>query len=286
MKETSMHTISIERLAPRHLPEAHALSVAVKWPHRLEDWQFFFALGRGFAALKGSELIGTALWWPFGESSATLGMVIVASSMQGQGIGRRLMDAALAEAGPRAVRLNATADGVPLYEKLGFRPIGKLHQHQAANPGAKPERLPEGMTLRALQPEDLAQVIALDEQAAGFTRAELLATLVEIGEGLVLERGGRIVAWSIFRRFGRGFVIGPVCAAEDAAAKALIAAWIERHPTEFLRIDVPVSSGLSPWLEARGLPRVDAVVTMLRGDAAPRPETGPELFALSSQALG
>jgi hypothetical protein len=62
-------------------------------------------------------------------------------------------------------------------------------------------------------------------------------------------------------------VIGPVGAREDHSAKTLIATWIARHRAEFLRIDIPVSTGLSPWLEAQGMPQVAEVVTMARGNA-------------------
>jgi GNAT superfamily N-acetyltransferase len=282
----SVSAIAIERLEARHLAQAHALSAAVGWPHRQEDWHFVLGLGRGLAAVNGDELLGTIIWWPFGEAFATLGMVIVAPAMQGRGLGRRLMDAALQEAGSRTVLLNATAEGLSLYEKLGFKPMGAVRQHQAANAVPAFETLPEGGKLRPLTEADLDAVIGLDARAAGFGRAEMLTALAHVGQGLILEQDGAIAAWSFFRRFGRGYVIGPVGAREERSAKALIAAWIAEHGSAFLRIDIPVSTGLSPWLEAQGLPQVGEVVTMARGTAPAPDSEGPRLFALANQALG
>lgn len=279
--------ITIEPLIPPHIAQAHELSSAVKWPHRPEDWQFLLGLGRGLAAVEGDRLAGTIIWWPFGESFATLGMVIVSTSFQGRGLGRRLMEAVLDRAAGRTILLNATRDGLPLYEKLGFKPIGAVHQHQAANATPDSARLPEGTRVRAMTPADIERVAALDEQAAGFGRREMLTALQGVGTGLILERHGDIAGWAFFRRFGRGYLIGPVGAVGEQSAKALISTFIASHGPEFLRIDVPASSGLSPWLEERGLPQVGGVVTMALGNEPPVPMTpGPKAFALSNQALG
>src|SRR5438034_537380 len=74
-----------------HLAEALALSQALDWPYRAEDWAFAHGLGRGFAIQTGGRLVGTALWWPYGPNHASAGMIIVAADAQRQGIGARLM---------------------------------------------------------------------------------------------------------------------------------------------------------------------------------------------------
>lgn len=89
VEEQDVSAIAIEGLEARHLAQAHALSAAVGWPHRQEDWNFVLGLGQGLAALNGDELLGTIIWWPFGEKFATLGMVIVAPTMQGHVRGYR-----------------------------------------------------------------------------------------------------------------------------------------------------------------------------------------------------
>ena len=88
------------------------------------------SLGQGIAALgEDGSLAGTAMVTPFGET-ATISLVIVEASLRGRGLGRRLMRAALALCGDRAVRLIATRDGLPLYETLGFRATHEIRQHQ------------------------------------------------------------------------------------------------------------------------------------------------------------
>jgi GNAT superfamily N-acetyltransferase len=86
-------------------------------------------------AERAGRFLGTVMAWRYGEDFATVGMVIVASDAQGQGVGRKLMEAMLDRLAGRTVVLNATAAGLPLYEKLGFVETGVIHQHQAIAPG-------------------------------------------------------------------------------------------------------------------------------------------------------
>ena len=89
----------------------------------------------------------------------------------------------------------------------------------------------------------------------------------------------------VFAPFGRGVVVGPVVARDAMDAKALVATLAADHRGSFVRVDVPVTSGLSPWLEEIGLPHVDDVVSMARGKPPTR-AADATLFALSNQSLG
>jgi GNAT superfamily N-acetyltransferase len=115
----------VARLGAHHLAQGLALSQALNWPYRAEDWAFAFALGCGFAVEANGRLAGTALWWPYGDDHASAGMIIVAADAQRQGIGARLMDALLADAAGRTIILNSTPEGEPLYTRLGFRASGR-----------------------------------------------------------------------------------------------------------------------------------------------------------------
>ena len=269
-------------LDERALPQALRLSQALGWPYRLEDWQDALRLGQGFGVELAGELRATALWWPWGERFATCGMIIVDGALQGRGIGRALMEALLGAAGARTMLLRSTVAGRRLYEQLGFVEVGRVHQHQAQL--AAP---PNGATdvTRALQAGEAAALVELDRAASGMDRTRLLDALFAAGEVLVCGPQDRPAGYACIRRWGRGRVIGPVVAPHEAAARELIAAALRRHPGEFLRIDVTADSGLSPWLEGRGLPCVDRVTSMARG-APPARAVHAKAFALASQSLG
>jgi hypothetical protein len=113
----------------------------------------------------------------------------------------------------------------------------------------------------------------------------VLAALLNVAEGVVLDRDGEPVGFALMRRFGRGHVIGPLVAPHIEGAQALISHLVGSNPGKFVRIDVDGASGLSDWLDGLGLQQVDAVVTMVRG-AAPQPEGTARVFAITNQALG
>jgi predicted N-acetyltransferase YhbS len=279
-------TIDLVACDEGHLDGALRLSREAGWPHRREDWAMVLSLSQGFAALQGGAVVGIAMMTPFGDEAATVNMVIVSASMRGRGLGRRLMDAALHVCGRRECRLIATAVGLPLYEKLGFRSIHTIHQHQGILPAEAPSVSIPASGVDWARAEDLAAIAAIDREALGMDRRALLALLTEAGSIAVLRAGGRIVGYGALRRFGRGEVIGPVIAGSEAEAQAILSFLMSARSGAFLRIDTPVPAGLSPWLTANGLPETGRGIAMRRGPERPTPAGSAKLFALASQAFG
>jgi len=123
--------IRLRRLAAADLEAAHGLSTEAGWPHRLEDWRLFHEFGSGIAACdETGAIIGTAMGWRYGARAGTLGMILVSPPLQGQGLGRRLMQNLLDDAGGRGLMLNATAAGLHLYTACGFGIVGAIRQFQ------------------------------------------------------------------------------------------------------------------------------------------------------------
>ncbi|WP_198117931.1 GNAT family N-acetyltransferase [Massilia rhizosphaerae] len=278
---TPFTAIAYRPMGEFDLPAAHALSQAVRWPHRPDDWHFALRLGAGFVAEDDGAVVGTALCWDQGPHHGSLGLIIVSPAHQGKGIGRGLMRLVLDRLGDRCTLLNATAAGQPLYESLGFRAIGTLHQHQGTLAAPPP---PAGPCPRPAEARDVAAIIALANRGTGMARDELLKQLIGVAEGAVLERDGEVAGFSLIRPFGRGYVIGPVVAPDTDGAQTLIATWSDAYAGAFVRVDVTGSSGLGEWLAQAGLAEVDTAVTMARNGVPPRDGTVQQ-FAIVSQAL-
>jgi ribosomal protein S18 acetylase RimI-like enzyme len=277
--------VSLRPLTADDLEAAQGLSREFQWPFRIEDWRFSFALGEGVAAVRDGQLVGTALRWLYGPQHATVGHVMVAPRMQGQRLGQHLMHALIAGIEERTVLLHATAEGRGVYERMGFAMTGEIRQHQGTAVPAPLVALAEGDRLRPLGRNDTEHLIALDARAAGMPREAMLRQLLAQGETVVLARGGEAVGFSVARRFGRGYVIGPVVAPDFDSARALIGHWCSCYAGKFLRIDVDAASGLPEWLEAQGLPRVGSVTAMVRGAPVAR-GAACGLWALVTQAMG
>lgn len=282
----SAPTLEYRPLQDHELSQAHALSAALQWPNRLEDWRFGWRLGIGEAAWRGTEMVGVALRWHYGGAVA-LGHIIVSPAHQGYRIGSTLVSRALAQADAPAALLHATPAGAGVYARLGFGVVGQLQQHQGVVPTDLPagQPLPLHEVLRPLTAQDRAWAITQDTAATGMRRDALIGTLVDQAPGVVLMRDGARVGYSVVRRAGFGWVVGPIIGPDLQAAQALARYWLARHAGKFLRVDTAADSGLGPWLIRHGLPRIDLATIMARG---PLPVRDPRCraYALVSQALG
>jgi GNAT superfamily N-acetyltransferase len=276
-------------LRPMHagdLATMHRLAQQMSWPHRLEDCAQLLELGAGSVAVDASgATVGVGLRWGFGDVG-TIGLVLVAPERQGRGIGRALMKALIADSEPRALMLNATAEGLPLYEKLGFVSTGLVRQHQGSL--AEGSALPSApaVPVRRAVPADHAALCALDAAAFGADRSVLISRLLASGEAWVVEHAGRPAGFAVLRPFGRGMIIGPIVAPSEDAAIALAATAAKAAPAGVLRVDIPAEAErLAGWLTAAGLPAIDTVTVMLRG-AWPAKRRGLQRFGLALQAWG
>ena len=277
-------------LRPMHagdLAAMHGLAQQMSWPHRPEDCAQLLALGAGIAAVDGDGgTIGVGLRWSFGRDVGTIGLVLVARDRQGRGIGRALMKALIADSGSRTLMLNATAEGLPLYEKLGFVSTGLVRQHQGRLSQESALPAAPAIPLRRAVPVDHAALCALDAAVFGADRRELIGSLLANGDAWLIDRAGQPAGFVVLRAFGRGMIIGPVIAASEDEAIALVAAAAKAAPPGVLRADIPASAErLAAWLTTAGLPVIDTVTVMLRG-SWPATWQGLQRFGLALQAWG
>lgn len=273
--------LAIRRLGVADVAAAAALSRAEGWPHAEADWARSLGLSSGFGVDDAAGLAATALLTRFGDHTATANMVIVRRDLRGRGLGRRLVEALLAEAGPREVRLVATADGLPLYRRIGFETVGEIRQHTGAVAGATAA----GGGVVWATPADLPALARLDAAAFGADRAGLVAALAGASRIAVARGDAGPVGFAMRRPLGRGEVVGPVVAPDLATAERLIATHLAQAAGRLVRVDTRADTGLVPFLERHGLAHAGGgtAMTLNRRADGPRAVT---TYALASQAFG
>jgi GNAT superfamily N-acetyltransferase len=116
----------LRRLVASDIPAAMGLSEQAGWNQTGEDWRMLIDLApEGCLALEvDGELAATTTLLCYGRRLAWIGMVLTKLSYRGQGLARRLLTQALTQADQmriETVKLDATDQGRPLYEKMGFR---------------------------------------------------------------------------------------------------------------------------------------------------------------------
>jgi GNAT superfamily N-acetyltransferase len=283
---TPSSAVTVRAMNCLDVPAGHALSQALSWPHRPEDWAQMFRLCEGVVLEHDGHVTGTSFTCNQG-GYASIGLVIVDSRHQGQGLGRRLMEQSIAAAGGRNVLLNATLAGAPLYRRLGFKAVSGLNQYQAVLDAPVPAvPPPTGHRLRDVKASDLPALFDMACTGTGMDRRAVLTELILGGSRVrVLEHGQSLSGVALCRRFGRGYLIGPVLAPSVDLAVCLIADLLQDLAGSFVRIDSPSESGLHAWLQRIGLNHVDGVEHMVLGEPA-TPSANVQQFALASQALG
>ncbi|TGN89051.1 N-acetyltransferase [Bradyrhizobium yuanmingense] len=266
----------------------HALSIGVGWPHRPKDWDFLRRAGHGIVAVDGIDRVfGSAMWFPYSQEFATIGLVITSPRTQAQGTGRWLMEQVFERCGDRNLALNSTHAAYHLYLSLGFTKEATAYMWQGELVSPPPPVPALDGELTSLSTTSIGEIAALDERAFGTNRQKLLALLSEGASISVLRRGGEAVGFSMKREFGRGHVIGPIVASNDCDAIHLTAVHLRDLAGQFVRVDTREQTGLfADFLQQSRLGMTDTVTTMSKGRRfLSRKENEPWVYGLAGHAL-
>jgi len=277
----------IRPLTAADLPAGLRLTRQAGWNQTEADWRHCLDLEPDgcFAAEWGGALAGTATTCVFGPV-AWVAMVLVEEALRGRGLGRALVEHALAYLDARdvpSVRLDATPLGEPLYAKLGFAPQFTVLRHAGTLPPAGGPEVTGVTTAAAGQWEALA---ALDAEVTRTDRRKLLLRLFAEGPGPVRVAGGpEGVRGFLAARPGRVAVqLGP-CIADEAAGALLFADAPRRFAGREVYLDVPEGHAHARRLaEGWGLGVQRRLTRMCRG--VPVVEQVERLWASSGPEKG
>lgn len=212
------------------------------WNQVDADWRLMLSFGKGWGMSRDDRLIGTVVALPYGKQFGWISMMLIDKAEQGRGIGRQLMQTALAEWDKegRIAALDATPAGKPLYEKLGFREAYTISRFACEDCEISPATGPEGLEIRPLNATRFPDVIDRDLSVFGADRAHVLANLMGRKPELALGafRDGKMLGYA-FGRDGRiATQIGPIISNSTNIATSLLRA-CRTHAPGPLRIDVP-----------------------------------------------
>ncbi|MFE3601515.1 GNAT family N-acetyltransferase [Streptomyces sp. NPDC059142] len=288
---TSLSALPVRRLTMRDLTACADLTEDRDWAREEHRWSLLLAAGtaHGIDDPDGKGLAATCVVTSYGSSPhggelTAVGMLLVAGRHARQGLGQRLMNHVLHEAGTTPLVLHATPQGRPLYERLGFTGIGTtrtvLGRLRHPGPTAPP------LATRPATAADLPAIIRLDNEVFGADRTHLLARLPAFADRLrVAEEGSTITGYGAAWPTPAADVVGPLVARDTDTAKALVAA-LAPAADRPLRTAVDVRhTELLNWLEEHGL-EPTALTTLMVHGVPGLPGDRTRLFAPLNLATG
>jgi GNAT superfamily N-acetyltransferase len=285
--------IHIRALVHNDMPFAMKLKEDAGWNQTEADWRRFLAMQPDgcFVAEWDGRGVGTAATCIFG-SVAGIAMVLVNPEFRGRGIGKALMSHALDyldAQGVTSVRLDATALGKPLYEKLGFVVEYELSRYEGfPKPGVPTNLNLPSAAGRPVQAHsgDWPHLIQLDRDITGADRNKFLSRLFsEEPEAIrVIRSATQVVGFSASRTGTSARQIGPCLGTSEAGLTLMMDAG-SQYAGSRVYIDIPIQNHVAiDTAKGLGLSVQRQLVRMRRGQ--PVVERADHIWASSGPELG
>lgn len=240
---------------------------AAGWNQLSNDWMTFLALQPGgscVATLEGN-VVGTVTTISYAGKTGWIGMVLVDSGFQRQGIGQRLLQEALVLLhGIETIKLDATPVGREVYLKLGFKDeygLSRMVSSRVSGTGEK-------KTARVVQKDDLPELIKFDKKIFGAERKLLLEWMFNGAPefAFIIKEYGDVAGYCLGRPGFNFNHIGPVVAKRTDIARSLVAAALQNSIGQAVILDVlQHDRDWIVWLESIGFIEQRNFIRMYRG---------------------
>jgi len=195
---------------------AYKLSLEAGWNQTIQDWSMLIELSPdGCLGIDADgDLVSTGTLFCDGQRLAWVGMVLTKVAFRGRGFARRILTELLRLADRKAietVKLDATDQGQPLYEKRGFRVEQPVERWM--RPGEKGVRLTSNDAVR----ESQRGWHNLDTTAFGTDRRFLLDRLA-LRRAPIIDKD----SFALSRTGRENNFLGPCVASSSGIAQGLI----------------------------------------------------------------
>jgi len=233
----------LRTMTKQDIPAGLRLKELAGWNQTAADWnRFLEASPEGcFVAEVEGRVCGTATTISFEDKFAWIGMVLVDPEYRNRGIGTRLLEKTIEHLDQRkmpTMKLDATPEGKPLYEKLGFVTEYGIERWtlkrlpRAGTGTADPNRA-------ALSTAQVKSILGKDREVFGAGRGSLLLSLREEAPEFAMDvcDEGKLQGYTFGRRGSFADQLGPWMAQNSSAARRLLDEFLARSSRETLIVD-------------------------------------------------
>lgn len=184
-------------LRSEDLSAALRLSALAGWNQTYEDWAMLLDLApEGCLAIEiDGTLASTTTLLCYGKKLAWIGMVLTGPAYRRQGLARKLFEECLKRAdttGIDTLKLDATDQGQPLYEKFGFRCEQEIERWSRPGDGTAPHFVPASVESSFTNID--AACFPVDRSTL-LTRLASRSSLHTNQDAYLLARAGRVSSY-------------------------------------------------------------------------------------------
>ena len=213
-----MATLRVRRLVRDDLSFAQKLRETVGWNQTHADWERLLSHepeGCFLCEIDG-EPAGTATTTSHSTDVGWIGMVLVDPVHRRQGVATLLLEACITYLKERTkcIKLDATPEGMKVYEKLGFVEEWRMHRWKGIS--RKSSSLPQQSSL----PLDASWLRGLDLDAFGADRSQFLH---QLAAGSLTTNFKEKEGFGMLRAGAHSHYLGPIVANSAEAGNALTA---------------------------------------------------------------
>jgi ribosomal protein S18 acetylase RimI-like enzyme len=281
----------VRAMRPSDVAFADSLRALAGWNQTVADWRRFLAMqpdGCFLAEWDGASA-GTATTVIYGSDLAWIGMVLVHPDYRRRGIGRALLLKCIEHLQAqqvRCIKLDATPEGRPVYERLGFKDEWTLRRWEADL--SSPVYEAPDSHIRAWEAADAVTFDGHDAHAFGVSRHKLILALARESRcSLTYEsRPAAPTGFGMLRPGAQASYLGPVSAISPGHGIALIEALVAKAGAGRIFWDIPdLNAAAIAWAEGHGFRMQRSLTRMWLGDNC-RAGNPLEQFALAGPELG
>ena len=255
------------------IPAGMRLKEIAGWNQTAADWKRFLeASPEGcFAAEEDGKVCGTATTISFENRFAWVGMVLVDPEYRNRGIGTRLLERAiehLHDLKIPAIKLDATPQGKPLYEKLKFVSEYEIERWTLRRSSSEAAKAPGSGVRHSVSQGLLESIYKTDQEIFGADRSLLLKSLHEDAPEFTsgIWNAGVIEGYAFGRRGSFADQLGPWMARDASTARQLLETFLAHSWRELVVVDYLKSNAIAGGLlKTLGFSYSRALTRMYRG---------------------
>ena len=277
----------VRLLGERDLQTAVRLKELAGWNQTEEDWRRLLRLeAKGcFCTTVDHRLVGTTTTTTYRNDLAWIGMVLVDPGYRRMGIATRLMNAALRylhDAGVATVKLDATPDGRPVYERLGFR-FESLIERWTGLAGRR------ASGSQPMNDSAVSEALDLDRRAFVADRSRLIEILIQddhVPPLVARSRDGEFMGYALARQGTAAAYVGPLVASGSDIASSLLDGMCSQLTGQRVYVDLNTDFDKGrEILASRGFVKQRDLIRMCFGKTS-NAGTTPLIFSIAGPEYG